>query len=601
MNTPLRARVNSHDIRIYYVMLLPLLLVLQACTQAGSAAQQPFPVTPARVSTSQDRSLENLVAFSRLLGYVRHFHPSDQAANTDWEDFAARGMLAVEDAQDADELIQRLQTLFQPIAPTLRVFQMGTHPATPDDVQRPPIAEGIDVIFWFHSGFGGGDQKIMPYESQRIRIHPGERWRARPAPEPNSPFFADLGGGVSALIPLALYADSQGTLPHVDQPVRVRSAATDDSRARHLATVALAWNVFEHFYPYFDVVPVDWMQVLRESLSTARTDNEATFSQTLKRMVAQLQDGHGAVGIGSSQNPPWEWVEGQLILTLVKPSGQLHPGDTVLKINGQLPADLIAEEERFVSSSTPQFRRDRAVRALWTHATDDPMTLQVQSRISEITQVTLSRGEICCVKPVQLDPITEVRPGILYIDLTRINMGDFDDALPRMEQATGLIFDVRGYPGRINASTIGHFIDRPVSWELFYYPLITYPDHKNMDFKMGTSTVEPQAPRLKAKVAFVTNATALSYAESYLAFVEQYRFGEIVGEPTAGETGGHNPFTLFGSYTFDWTGSKVLKQDGSPHHGVGILPSVPVPRTIQGVAEGRDELLERAIRVVTGP
>lgn len=44
---------------------------------------------------------------------------------------------------------------------------------------------------------------------------------------------------------------------------------------------------------------------------------------------------------------------------------------------------------------------------------------------------------------------------------------------------------------------------------------------------------------------------------------------------------------------------KVLKHDGSKHHGVGILPTVPISRTIRGVAEERDEQLERAIAAVS--
>lgn len=44
---------------------------------------------------------------------------------------------------------------------------------------------------------------------------------------------------------------------------------------------------------------------------------------------------------------------------------------------------------------------------------------------------------------------------------------------------------------------------------------------------------------------------------------------------------------------------KVLKHDGSKHHGVGIQPTVPVSRTIRGVSEMRDEQLERAIAVVS--
>ncbi len=61
-----------------------------------------------------------------------------------------------------------------------------------------------------------------------------------------------------------------------------------------------------------------------------------------------------------------------------------------------------------------------------------------------------------------------------------------------------------------------------------------------------------------------------------------------------------NPLTLPGGCTISWTGMRVLKHDGSRHHGVGITPTVPADRTIAGVAAGRDELLERAIEVV-GP
>ena len=44
---------------------------------------------------------------------------------------------------------------------------------------------------------------------------------------------------------------------------------------------------------------------------------------------------------------------------------------------------------------------------------------------------------------------------------------------------------------------------------------------------------------------------------------------------------------------------KVLKHDGTTHHGVGILPTVPLKPTQQGLAEGRDEVLEKGIEVVS--
>ena len=64
----------------------------------------------------EGRGLQNLVAFTRLLGYVRHFHPSDQAAGADWDRLAVEGMRAMERAKDPDELARRLEEFVRPVA-----------------------------------------------------------------------------------------------------------------------------------------------------------------------------------------------------------------------------------------------------------------------------------------------------------------------------------------------------------------------------------------------------------------------------------------------------------------------------------------------------
>ncbi len=93
---------------------------------------------------------------------------------------------------------------------------------------------------------------------------------------------------------------------------------------------------------------------------------------------------------------------------------------------------------------------------------------------------------------------------------------------------------------------------------------------------------------------------AISYAETWLGIVEHYRLGALVGEPTAGTNGNVNTIALPGGYSVRFTGMKVLKHDGSRHHGIGIRPTVPASRTVRGIREGRDEQLQRAIQVVGG-
>ena len=82
-----------------------------------------------------------------------------------------------------------------------------------------------------------------------------------------------------------------------------------------------------------------------------------------------------------------------------------------------------------------------------------------------------------------------------------------------------------------------------------------------------------------------------------MGIIEHYKLGEIVGSPTAGTNGNVNPFVLPGGYRLSWTGMKVLKHDGSQHHGIGILPTVPCEPTIEGIRAGREEVLEKGIEV----
>ena len=98
----------------------------------------------------------------------------------------------------------------------------------------------------------------------------------------------------------------------------------------------------------------------------------------------------------------------------------------------------------------------------------------------------------------------------------------------------------------------------------------------------------------------MTDGRAISYAESCLGIIENYKLGAIVGGPTAGTNGNVNPFRLPGGYQVVWTGMKVLKHDGSRHHGVGIVPTVPVSRTIAGWPRAATSSCEKAIAVVGG-
>jgi hypothetical protein len=544
-----------------------------------------------------ERGVKNLTALARLYGYVRHFHPSDQAIALDWESYLAGATLKVEGTRSDRELATRLGAVFAPIAPSVQVYLTGRTP--------PPLVleKGPRLFRWEHHGVGLPEGVVRSvYKSLRT---------SQPAEGTDRPAVheAELVPGVWARVPLALYADAAGTFPHVPAAtVTDVCCPSVASRNVRIAAVIVVWNVFQHFYPYFDRVRTDWGLELSKALRAAATDREAAdFEITLNRMVATVRDGHGAVSVPSSAPqvfPPitMDWVEKEMVVTSVRtgaPEG-IARGDRVLAIDGITTSQKASEHWQLLSAATQGWMLRRLMLRL-NRCNPDSKRLRVD--VEPYGQAGASRTfELACAAGRPVNPefypaprpkITELEPGIWYVDLRRVTQADWKRALSNLEKATALVFDVRGYPTAV--AVLPHLTRAPMRSLRWNMPRASKPDRTETVFEDSSGEVRPAQPFLGARRVFLTDGSAVSYAESVLGFVESYKLGEIVGEPTAGTSGDVNSFALPGGYRIEYTGMKVLKQDGSPLHGVGIRPTVPATRTRAGVAAGRDEVLERAL------
>jgi len=423
----------------------------------------------------------------------------------------------------------------------------------------------------------------------------------------------ELDGGLSCRIPLALPGDEGGTwnahkngafdtlVSKIESfdPGR-HTAEREDVR---LAGVTIAWNVFQHFYPYFDEAGVDWDAELTHALTEALADRDAEeFYATLSRMVAKLKDGHGNVmhesRFGLEGFPiRLEWIESKLVVTASQDPRHFRRGDIIRSIDGVEAEKALLEDEKLISGSS-QWKRIQSCRR-FGYGKSGTFARFVIKRGEDILSFEAERNFRGAVLEQKGPPIQELEKGVFYVDLDRAQWNVIRERIGTLAQAEGVICDMRGYP-KGNHEIICHLLkEKDTSGAWMRIPQIIYPDREKIAgyHKMGWHLV-PKEPHIKGKVAFVTDARAISYAESFLSFVEHYKLGEIIGGPTAGANGNVNPFSLPGGYTIAWTGMKVLKHDGTRHHLIGIQPTVPCERTIQGVREGRDELLAKALEVV---
>jgi hypothetical protein len=54
-------------------------------------------------------------------------------------------------------------------------------------------------------------------------------------------------------------------------------------------------------------------------------------------------------------------------------------------------------------------------------------------------------------------------------------------------------------------------------------------------------------------------------------------------------------------FAFRFTGMRVTAHDGKVFHARGFQPDVVVVPTVEGIAAGRDEVLERAVELARQP
>lgn len=302
---------------------------------------------------------------------------------------------------------------------------------------------------------------------------------------------------------------------------------------------------------------------------------------------------------GKSAPVLFDWVEEKLIVA-ASDNDEFKVGDIVTHVDGKTAVRHLTELENHISGS-PQWKRHISTRKM--SQSRGPKTMKIKRDNEELEvelqfdgqRTTLDKGEVC---RVEVDKEKD-EDDIWYIDMGRADPKDVNPLIAKFAAAKGIVLDFRGYP-RGTQFLFQHMTDQHMQSQKWQVPRQIRPDRTEMnDFETGGRwQMPPKKPRFAGKMVFITNGSAISYAESCMSIVANYELGEIIGSPTAGANGNVNPFTLPGGYQVAWTGMRVVNHDDSQHHVRGVQVTVPMKPTIAGIRDGRDELLEAAVKLI---
>ena len=459
-----------------------------------------------------------------------------------------------------------------------------------------------------------------PEGRQFLRFSPGSG-----SPKPDGELFesaapaagahvdVDLGSGLKARIPLAL-SDAEARAGSSDTTTlvalraaleKIRDAGDPPDLDARLADVIVAWNVFRHFYPYWTEAGVDWDARLRPQLALASdAQTRSAHRDALRQLVADARDGHGSVnepGGGGRLSMPVRFglLDNQLVIVATGVPGVAPVGAVVTTIDGAPAAPRIAQLIRLASGTT-QWKQVRALNEIASCQKGAVVNLVVDDGTGPRPgSVTCDASQAPPEK--RPDPIAELTSGIWYVDLTRAAGAQVKQALPKLGTASGVVFDVRGYPTDAGAQILPHLIDAAEGDRWMHVAKVIGPFGRFDGWQSFGWNLRPATPRVAGTIVFLTDARAISYAESVMGYVADRKLGTIVGGTTAGTNGNVASFVVPSGFIVAFTGMRVTGHDGrTPYHLVGVRPDIQVAPTLAALRNGRDEALERAVALIRG-
>ena len=424
----------------------------------------------------------------------------------------------------------------------------------------------------------------------------------------------DLSGTIAAIVPLVLYGNDEHTYPAGNAMALNKLKAeiksfyeknnTGDKLALRLGNVVTAWNVFRHFFSYWDNASKTPEQILKAALEKSYNDKTAVdFRYTLLAMTEPLNDGHIGIGLAGDPTPAFfpafsvGLVEKNIVVDKVfDDAAKVKPGDIIEKIDGKDALAILKEKKSYISGSQ-QWKTFKALRYDILRGVEGAMLLNV-NRNGQKMEIKDSRDKTSnYYYNSMMAPLKNsgaIKDGIYYLDMSKITADTINAWKDDLSKAKAIICDLRGYPNGAN-NLISHLLTKEEDTKWMFVPEILYPDYEKVTYKGMGWNMQPLKPHFPGRVIFITDGRAISYAESYMGFIKDFKLATIIGQPTAGTNGNINPFTLPGRYSISWTGMLVKNHDGSRHHLNGIVPDIYLERTIKGIIEERDEFLEKSL------
>lgn len=377
------------------------------------------------------------------------------------------------------------------------------------------------------------------------------------------------------------------------------------------------WNMINYYYPYRHLIKPEWKRTLKEFIPKfLQAKNETEYTLCCDELVGRIQDTHAAMNNDVIEDFegryifPFQsrFIENKLVVTKyylddTALKEKIKKGDVIEKINGIPITILIKKYLKYAPGSNYEVQ----LRNLTTC-----FGFLVRSREIE-TQLTINRCGKTLTLTINRIPSSDVNPmddfeksiynkgfsiiddniGLLFPAL--LKDADFDSVYNLFKSTKGMIVDLRCYPSGEMFPYINWVNDTYKAFVKFTYCSSKYPGA--VIWGDSTSTGGGQDSYDKPIVVIVNSQT--QSAAEYATMGFQLSPNTVtIGSTTAGADGDGSRIIFPGNIKTYISGTGIYYPNGKETQRCGVKIDQYVYPTIEGIKKNKDELIERAEKII---
>jgi len=373
------------------------------------------------------------------------------------------------------------------------------------------------------------------------------------------------------------------------------------------------WNIIQYFFPYKYIMDDEWKDVLRAFIpKIVDTKNETEFALTVLELIGKTNDSHATLMQSKAivdffgeyvASVELSFIENQPIVSRLLfgsfedglgLNAGLEIGDIVTKIDNISVAEKIEKLLKYTPASNHSAQLKDIARGL-LKTNDSIINVEIikngeifNKKIKAYSMNMLNTPKDTCFKLIN-DDIAYINNGLLKRKYLPILWEIIRDTKT-------LIIDNRNYPSDTPLYDFcNYLLPESLPFFTFTYGSISTPGLFSFGEKIYAG--RKNEDYYKGQVLILVNEYTQSSAETHTMAYKVHPNALVIGSTTNGSNGNVLSFYLPGGLYTTISGIGIYYPNGSETQRIGIAPDIEIKPTIQGIRNGRDEVLEKAIEI----